>query len=109
MEIMEDPYPGATPEEHDRMLSEVRTLITSSPNIPSELKSELSKRAGAFLEVKQTSGGGHFHGGQLGWSRWVAQQARKYRRDLYKQVGRLPVLTVQAIHQSGAASLEMWL
>ena len=71
MEIMDDPYPGATPEEHDQMLTEVRTLIASSPNIPSELKSELDKRAGAFLEVKQTSGGGHFHGGQLGWSRWV--------------------------------------
>jgi hypothetical protein len=54
MEIMEDPYPGATPEEHDRMLTEVRALIASFPNIPLELKSELNKRAGAFLEVKQS-------------------------------------------------------
>jgi hypothetical protein len=71
MKIMEDPYPGATPEERKQRLLEVRSLIQAS-SIPLELKSELDKKAAAFIEVKSISGGkAHFYGGQLGWSHWV--------------------------------------
>jgi hypothetical protein len=67
---MDDPYPGATPEEQEKRLCEVRALINSSPYIPSELKPELDRRASAFLEVVERRGG-KFHGGQLGWSYWT--------------------------------------
>lgn len=70
MDIMDDPYPGATPEEQEKRLCEVRALISSSPDIPSELKPELSRKASAFLEVVERRGG-KFHGGQLGWSYWT--------------------------------------
>ncbi len=70
MDIMEDPYPGATPEEQAKCLAEVRSLIESSSDIPAELKPELSKRANAFLEIVITRGG-KFYGGQLGWSHWA--------------------------------------
>jgi hypothetical protein len=70
MDIMDDPYPGATPEEQEERLCEVRALISSSPAIPSELKPELSRKASAFLEVVERRGG-KFHGGQLGWSYWT--------------------------------------
>jgi len=71
MDIMENPYPGATPEEQEKCLSEVRAFIDSSPNIPVELKPELSKGANAFLEIVITRGMGEFYGGQLGWSHWA--------------------------------------
>jgi len=72
MEIMEDPYPGATPEQQQERLTEVRAFIDSSPDIPPELRAELGKRAGFFLEVEVVEQPEvHFYGGQLGWSYWA--------------------------------------
>jgi hypothetical protein len=70
MDIMEDPYPGATPEQREKCVTEVRAFIDSSPGIPPELKAELGDRAGFFVEVVERRGG-KYYGGQLGWSYWA--------------------------------------
>ncbi|MEX2263223.1 MAG: hypothetical protein WD696_14800 [Bryobacteraceae bacterium] len=69
-EPMADPFPE-TPGEREKRIEEVRALIAESGKFPVELRDEIAKHAGEFIEARITEGSGHFYGGQLGWTSWV--------------------------------------
>jgi hypothetical protein len=67
----QDPYPS-TPGEEDLRLSEVRSMIMSSPLIPDELKGEIANRASEFVDSEIRQGRSErFYGYQLGWTHYV--------------------------------------
>jgi len=108
MDIMENPYPGATWEQREKRLAEVLAFIDSSPNIPAQLKPELGKSAGGFLEVVEQSSGHKHYGGQLGWSYWAV------RNDHLKLVealaaGAIAITTYAAVATAAPAVLAVTL
>lgn len=66
----QETYPSA-PGDEERHLSEVRSIIMSSPLIPDELKGKISNRADEFVDSYRVRGSAKFYGYQLGWTHYV--------------------------------------